>query len=294
MDPGAGAVGLPEGALLSSGRNALRHILRVLAVRKIHVPYYICPVVIDALNAEGCEVERYELADGMLPSGTFPQTDFVLYVNYFGVCGKKVDLLSARYPNLIVDCAQAYFAKPKGLASFASPRKFFGVPDGGVAYGVGDGNYPADDSSCRMLHLLERKEHGATSLGYEMFRKAEDSLEGAELLGMSAIAKDMLRKIDLQSAKSRRLANFAYLKSCLPTSFPLALSEDDVPMAYPYLSDDRELRDRLIRQKIYVASYWPGVTGCGDLKDRILPLPIDQRYGIDDLKRVVDLVLERA
>lgn len=290
MDPGTGASALPNGVLLNSGRNALRHIVRALGIQRIHMPYYICPVVADALNAEGCEILRYALSDDMLPAEIFPQGDYVLYVNYFGVCGQKVDYLASQYPNLIVDCAQAYFAKPKGLASFSSPRKFFGVPDGGVACGVEPIPYNEDVSDMRMGHLIERRDNGATPYGYEMFHKAEALLDGSEILAMSPFTKNCLSKVDIRVAKQRRMDNFAYLQASLPTSFPLAMADDDVPMVFPYMTDDPSLRTRLIRQKIFVASYWPGVQYCGDLQERIMPLPIDQRYDEDDMKRIVENV----
>ena len=295
LDGGGGTSALPDGVLLNSGRNALRHIVRKLGIRSIHVPYYICPVVADALKAEGCEIDRYSLGDDMFPGRTFPVDDFVLYVNYFGVCGRKVDMLAQLYPNLIVDCAQAYFARPKGRTSFASPRKFFGVPDGGVAYRVETSGYNQDvDSEKRMAHLFERRDNGATPQGYAMFRKSEASLDGAEILAMSAITRNILSKTDLRSAKERRIRNFAYLGNCLPTNFPIDLSEDDVPMVYPYMTDDPGLRMRLVENGIYVATYWPGVSDCDSLCERILPLPIDQRYDESDVKKIVEMVNKQA
>ncbi|MBR4523085.1 MAG: hypothetical protein IKO64_02435 [Kiritimatiellae bacterium] len=294
MDPGTGASDLPNGILLNSGRNALRHIVRMLGIKRIHVPHYICPVVADALDAEHCELLRYALTDDMLPAEIFPKNDYVLYVNYFGVCGLKVDRLASLYPKLIVDCAQAYFAKPKGLASCASPRKFFGVPDGGVAFGVEAATYDEDGSDARKEYLLERRDNGATPRGYELFHRAEASLDNAEVLAMSQFTKTCLSKVDSRFAKKRRMENFAYLQACLPTSFPLAMADDDVPMVYPYMMDDPQLRTRLIQQKIYVASYWPGVQNCGDLPERILPLPIDQRYGETDMQRIVEAIISQG
>ncbi len=289
LDEGKGSTPLPNGTLLNTGRNALRHIIRKLGVKHIHVPFYICPAVLDALCMEGCKTELYSIGDDMLPCRSFPKEDFVLYVNYFGVCGNKVNLLHSKYPNLIVDCAQAYFAIPKGRASFSSPRKFFGIPDGGVAYGVESTSYDVDSSDYRKKHLLERKERGATPLGYKLFREAEDSLDGAALMEMSQFTRNCLQKVDIVHAKTRRLENFTFLSDHLPTLFPFDMAEDDVPMVYPYITDNPHLREWLISNKIYVATYWPGICHCDELRNRILPLPIDQRYDIKDMDRIVFL-----
>lgn len=293
LDGCGGTSPLPDGVLLNSGRNALRHTIRKLGVKHIHVPYYTCPVVWDALKAEGCKLEFYEIGEDLKPRTIFPRNDIVLYTNYFGCCGGIVDELAADYPNLIVDCAQAYYASPKGRASFSSPRKFFGVPDGGVAYGVDfkphGGEYTLDDSRDRMAHLHLRK-NGEVEKGYVAFRNAEASLDGAEIMCMSPETRRMLGHVDKRHYADIRMSNFAFLDNALHTEFLFHRSSDDVPMVYPYITDNPRLRSSLIQDKIYVASYWPGVCNCGNLQERILPLPIDQRYGEEDMARIVEII----
>lgn len=287
LDPGLGHSSLPNGVLLNSGRNALRHIVRSLGIRTIHVPDYTCPVVYDALYAEGVDTAVYTVGQDMLPTEIFDRNDFVLYTNYFGCCGANVDKLVALYPNLVVDCAQAFFAVPKGRASFSSCRKFFGVADGGIAYGCDGANYETDDSSSRQEHLHIRLAQSA-SAGYAKYREAEDSLDGAPIRAMSEQSKMAMSKFDVQTAIQKRRANFGYLYESLPSSFPFAISDDDVPMVYPYVTDDQKLRERLIENKIFVARYWPGLNeAANDLANRIVPLPIDHRYGEEEMEMII-------
>ena len=293
LDSGGGNVPLPDGVLLNSGRNALRHIVRQLKIKSIWVPDYTCPVVWDALKAEQCELRFYSIGKDMLPAEKFSHDDFVLYTNYFGCCGKNVDMLAAEYPNLIVDCAQAYHAKPKGLASFCSPRKFFGVADGGIAFGVDTAAYEQDDSSARQQHLIVRKERGA-SAGYPLFQEAEASLIDAPIRMMSVATAEALRHVDVETAIRKRRENFSFLHERLHTAFPLSLADDDVPMVYPYVTNDATLRSRLIANKIYVAKYWPGLSPAENaLAERIIPLPIDQRYGKTGMIATWQTVLEK-
>ena len=290
LDPGGGNTPLPNGVLLNSGRNALRHIVRQLKIKSIWVPEYTCPVVWDALRAEKCELRFYSIGLDMLPTEKMPRNDFVLYTNYFGCCGKNVEMLAAEYPNLIVDCAQAYHAQPKGRASFCSPRKYFGVADGGIAFGVEPAAYAQDDSSARQQHLIVRKEKGA-SAGYPLFQAVEESLIDAPIRAMSAATSAALKKFDAATATQKRRANFVFLRERLLTSFPFALAADDVPMIYPYETDDRALRSRLIANKIFVAKYWPQLSPAANaLAERIIPLPVDQRYGTDDMKRIAEVI----
>ena len=291
---------IPEhgGVLLNSGRHALRYIIRSLGIKKLHVPNYTCPVVWQAVAEEGCEIEFYGLSDGFMPDREFDKDDFILYNNYFGVMGRKVAEMAAKYPNLIVDNAQAFYSKHIGRAGFYSPRKFFGLPDGGIAVfkNIEDDARLAletDVSGGRMAHLVKRLELGAEA-GYIDFRAASKAIAELPVRRMSKLTRMLIGNINIHAAAERRRMNFAYLQQHLPTSFPLALADDEVPMVYPYMTDDRHLRAKLIKQKIYVASYWPEVQNCGDLQERLLPLPIDQRYGEEEMKRIVEVVKEKS
>ena len=277
----------PKGIYLNLGRSALRYVIRALRIKQMHIPYYTCHTVAAALYAEKCEPLFYEIDERMLPKEDFPVNDFVLYNNYFGVVGDNVGKLAERYPNLIVDNAQAFYSMPKCRALIFSPRKFFGLPDGGILCGkdMPTLDLPLATSWHDMAHLLKRIDISAQA-GYGDFVKSDENMEIAPLMRMSRLTQALMGNIDYEFAAKRRLANFNYLKQCLPTTFPLALAEDDVPMVYPYIADNPRLRARLIQEKIYVASYWPGVRNSGSLKEQILPLPIDQRYNEDDMKRI--------
>jgi hypothetical protein len=69
---------------------------------------------------------------------------------------------------------------------------------------------------------------------------------------------------------------------------------------YPFMIDKGpEIRKKLQARKIYIPTLWPmvfKVANADDIEfnmaDCILPLPIDQRYGIDDMDRMVKTILE--
>ena len=61
-------------------------------------------------------------------------------------------------------------------------------------------------------------------------------------------------------------------------------------MIYPFLIKSIGLREKLLRRKIFIAVYWAGQTdgGYGSLLEKFLiPLPIDQRYSLDDMQYIV-------
>lgn len=66
----------------------------------------------------------------------------------------------------------------------------------------------------------------------------------------------------------------------------------ECPMVYPLLIKHDSLRKKLISNKIFVASYWPGVEGEVEtyLQKYLLPLPIDQRYEADDMRKIIKII----
>lgn len=288
-----------EGVLLNSGNHALQYIVRKFRIHKIHIPDFTCPSVPRSLQNVGCEVSRYEIGPDFMPTRELPANDYILYNNWFGVIGRRVSQMVERHPNLIVDNAQALFSGQNGLASIYSPRKFFGVPDGGIAvfadvlYNQEDESLPESVSFDLMSHVLKRIDIDAFA-GYGERGVNSQKLADAPIMRMSKLTRGLLGNVDYEGAKKRRRENFRWLHEHLKSPFSFALADDDVPMVYPYVTDDASLRSRLIEQKIYVAKYWPGLSSAaGVLAERIIPLPIDQRYGESEMNCILEAINER-
>lgn len=137
-----------------------------------------------------------------------------------------------------------------------------------------------------MSHLLKRIDISA-EFGYDDFKKNDDSLINQPIKLMSNLTSKILMSIDYDAIKLKRIENYLYLESKLKDKnriqFPL--NDNAVPMVYPYLTNDVELKARLIKNKIFVATYWSNVMIWAKeesleykLTNNLLPLPIDQRY----------------
>ena len=113
-----------------SARNALRYLIREYKIKEIYLPYYLCDVIRHAVFAEGCKPLFYHIDDNFMPVRQFSEDSYILYPDYFGICDKNVERLVKIYPKLIVDNAHAYYAEPKGFASFNSLKKFLPVESG--------------------------------------------------------------------------------------------------------------------------------------------------------------------
>lgn len=300
---------LPRGAeyhrnalRLNTGRNCLEYILRARGYKKVYLPYYTCDVVLEPFFKLDVEYAYYhidrqlELADGF----SLAEGEALLYTNYFGLKQAYVETLAKRYgKQLIVDDTQAFYADPvPGIDTFYTCRKFFGVPDGAYLYtdATLDFRMEQDVSFGRMSFLLKRLDLGAES-GYADFREQREELAGQPIKLMSNLTRHMMEGIDYRAAAQRRCANFRFLQASLSGSNQLSLPLPDkaVPMVYPYLTEDKALKQRLIANKVFVATYWPNVLEwCRpedweyDLAERTIFIPVDQRYGEAEMKRIIE------
>ena len=72
------------------GREALRYIIKTYAIKQMYIPYYLCDVVRHTLVEENCKPLFYHIDANFFPSEEFPQDDYILYPNYWGVCRNNV------------------------------------------------------------------------------------------------------------------------------------------------------------------------------------------------------------
>ena len=292
---------------LNTGRNCLEFILRSRGYKRVYIPYYTCEVVLEPFQKLGVEFEFYHI-DSQLEIAediVLRRDEALVYTNYFGLKQAYTKQLSERYgKQLIVDNTQAFFAKPIAkIDTFYTCRKFFGVPDGAYLYTDERADFELEqDVSCdRMSFLLKRLDLGAEA-GYPDFREQSEYLVGQPIKRMSKLTERLMQSIDYQMVVQRRRFNFIYLHQHLANTnqLQLTLEDEDVPMVYPYFSIDDGLREELIKNRVFVARYWPNVlqwTSADSLEHKlalqIQPLPIDQRYEKDDMDCIIRTVLSR-
>lgn len=298
-----------DGVLLNTGRNALEYILRSIGdVKHIYLPYYTCEVVLEPLKKHNIPYTYYhintsfEITDELKPK----QGEYIIANNYYGIKDAYIQKLAEKYgSHLIVDCAQAFFAKPlPGIKAFYSMRKYVGVADGGVAY---LGNLSDDLVEVEEMektddhdsHLFKRKQFGAEA-GFADYQANEKKLDNQPVRLMSFQTKWLLDHIDYEEVVARRRENFQYLHRVLGGMNVLSLPDIDTfacPMVYPFKTEtSRSLRKELINNKVFVARYWPNVEELegfeteSDMAMNVIPIPCDQRYGKEEMNRVINII----
>ena len=289
---------------LNTGRNCLEYILRTRKYSKVYIPYYTCDVVLEPFKKLNIPYEYYHIDIHLeIQDDIALNTDeALLYTNYYGLKQRYTEKLALQYGNnLIVDNTQAFYAKPiAGIDTFYTCRKFFGVPDGAYLYTDKqlDVELEQDISYERMLSLTKRIDISPED-GYQDFRNTSNALVGQPIKRMSKLTQRMMQGIDYESIAKRRRANYLLLHNALENEnhLKLPLDGDAVPMVYPYLSQIKGLREKLIENKIFVARYWPNVLECSTpdeidylLASQMQPLPTDQRYREEEMKYIITIL----
>lgn len=293
---------------LNSGRNAFEYILIINGYKRIHIPYFTCDVMLQPIIKLKLDYVFYHIDEKFKPLiNDYRTDDAILYTNYYGLNHHNIELLIRDYPNVIIDNAQAFYDKPiNNVSTLYSPRKFFGVPDGGFVYTkdvTPTKHYEPDNSLDRIMHLLTRVENGAES-GYKLFKDNDAKLDNQRIMLMSNLTKKLLNGIDFNDVLNKRLHNFNFIHQRLKFTNKLTSLIDDAkitcPMIYPYwINNGNELRKLLTSHKIFTALYWPNVFGWiettsveYEFTNKIVYLPIDQRYGGIHLERILNIIYE--
>lgn len=292
----------------NSARSALKVILSAVSARKLWLPAYICDAVVNAVKSLGVEIEFYKIdkcfdVDASINLG---EREYILIVDYFGVSARSVDRSLKRFghASTIVDCSQAYFSEHAGaLATVWSPRKFFGLPDGGLLYSD-DARIkkPANrdtTSTTRMTHLISRLINGP-EMTYQEYQDAEKAIAESPALGISYLTERLLYSVDNEGARATRIRNARYLHDCLAdyNQLNLDFGPDTAPLCYPLLPNvNTTSRSELINHRVFAPCYWPEVLTRvkeesfeWNLVTNGLFLPCDQRCTLDDMNRLLGLL----
>jgi len=285
---------------LNNGRNALLYLLKAKNIKKLYIPYYLCNSVSDMCNRNDYKFEYYNIDDEFMPvfNRLLNNDEYLYIVNYYGqLTDGKIFDLKRQYMQIILDNIQAFFQKPMaGIDTIYSCRKFFGVPDGGYLSTDTRLNeeLEVDVSKDRMAHILGRYE-GTASDYYNYFQNNDASFKVEPLKYMSKLTHNILGSMDYERARRIRNENYAYLESELGRQNEFNLIIPGGAFAYPfYVENGIEIRKALAQKKIYIPILWPNVLA-NTLEEsieykyakNILPLPCNQRYGIEDMKYIV-------
>ena len=283
---------------------AVDHVLSVTGTKKIYVPYYMCPNICANLDAKDISVIYYHIGEDLLPEAQdFDEGSCVYVTDYFGIMGGKTDKLIASLADhyVIADFCHSFFHKPvlkDNVYCIYSARKFFGVPDGAYLVNsriVSDFEEESDNcSSDYSAYLIKSLEHG-TDYSYAEKKQADEIIK-TNKGKMSILSRRILCSVDYEDVRSIRQNNARLYDEAFGKINSIHMEEGCSPYMYP-LNVGKDIRSCLVEDKIFTPTLWGQLlsdefTGTKEfaLTSETVFLPVDQRYGKEDIDNVIGIV----
>jgi hypothetical protein len=316
------------GSWTISGRSAFMQILSHLkakGIAHVHLPAYLCESLLQPVRALGMDYSFYRVDRQLAAHPNPPPESAVLLIHYFGWINPATKELRARSADgfyLIEDPSQALlsdWSAPKSVERLVllSMRKLGPVPLGGWCNVESSAAEPSIEAQAIMwrsiaarlakgLYLAnaEGEIDPATEEFYlSGFQAAESFLDGSvEIFSLPKIIKELLAGINWRKISERRRSNWQTLHDLLGGHVEAVhetLPCGVVPLGYVVRADSRDsLRASLAKRRIFCPVHWPmpaeipqkSFAEAAENSRRFLTIPIDQRYGAEDMQHVANVI----
>lgn len=300
LDTYRGKMLYDDGIKLNCGRNALAYLIQARKIKNILMPKFMCNSCNKVLYDNHVSIRYYSIDLDFKP--IIPKrykNEWLYLVNFYGQL-QNSDIQSFG-ANLIVDNAHAYFQEPiSSIDTIYTCRKFFGVTDGAILYSNSRMIVNEQDESFERMHFILGRFERSASEYFDEYVYNNRLFMNESIKRMSKLTENLLHGIDYNYVKKVRVRNFSYLHTRLNNINKLHLTIPIGPFMYPlYIDEGTSIRLKLLEKKIYIPTLWPAVFDlCNemeleyDMAKNILPLPVDQRYDLQDMEYLINEIFK--
>ena len=310
----------------ASGRTALEAIIySIMHTRPdalsggVLVPDYICDSVTKVIKDIGVGYQFYHIADNMMPDQSLfsrlGSLRTVILINYFGLLDLQtvIEDIRCSYDDIIIieDDVQNFFSEYNRNVdfSFTSLRKWFATPDGAfvkVNNKIYENALPSFANSSSLFSqykfagniLKNFSDYVDDQISLSLLTTGEKELDDNYRYDMSEASQLIYSHINLRVVANARKRNALFLHNkLLAKDIPHGYNADHIQLFVPIFLEKsiRDfLRGKLFENNIFVPIHWPHVStelnGDNDLYDMELSLICDQRYTIEDMSRVMEII----
>ena len=307
--------------LFSNGRSALAFLLQLLKKEKkhtIHLPFYICPSVVQVSIAAGFKIKFYELDDNLLfPIYYIEEIGFdeiLIIVNYFGFTDdNKIIKQIKRDRNditIIGDHVQSFWTLNKSEAdyTFTSLRKHFPVPDGALLFS-NNFTFSIPDIPenifyySKLIGSILKSQQLPDEIYLYYLNKGESLIHDSSNFNKASLLSHYLfESLNFKQISSRRKENCKYIyESDLKdeVEFVFNYSEDIIPMNIPVIVKNRNIvLNKLKKCGIFLPVHWTindynnTSTMSKFMSENEMSLIVDQRYSNEDMLYQVEKLIQ--
>ncbi|WHX60515.1 DegT/DnrJ/EryC1/StrS family aminotransferase [Peribacillus frigoritolerans] len=297
--------------------------------KSVLLPTYICDSVIFPFIEQGYSCYFYNINDDLSPNiesiKSYNNIGIFIHMGYYGFSSNS-NLLNVlknfKNQSVIVleDITHTLFSSFKRFEEndfyVGSIRKWLGLPSGGfIASTERKLNRPllTNDvfTKLRTEALSSKGEYMKTSdenlkdLFLNQFSRAESLLDkDVAPYSIDGLSMNLINLLDADELVRKRTINFTTLSEGLKSISYLnpifkKNTENICPLFYPVMikKDRDSVRKKLVEEKIYCPVHWPIPNQIKDrdlestlgIYNNILSIPCDQRYGINEMERIVSV-----
>jgi selenocysteine lyase/cysteine desulfurase len=300
-------------------------------VKRVLLPSYICESVILPFEVAGYELTYYDVDKNLKPTDIESiknsNIGIFLHMGYFGfytneILADLIPTLKSKSVIIIEDVTHTLFSSNiQPIESdfiIGSIRKWFGIPSGGFLASDRNMTFELNDANSSFINIRRSSLYQK----FEYINSGNESIKTAYLSGFNQAeqilyedirpykidheSEVIIKSLDNKELQSYRQKNYKFLLSHLRNVEEIEIIFTDVkndvtPMFFPiYVKNNRdELRRKLIEKDIYCPIHWPipkQVNGhlniiTKRIYDSILSIPCDQRYRINDMRRIINEIV---
>ena len=320
-----------DGIYVLSGRTAIdliiQDILKTRKIRNVYMPAWCCDSMLAPFVARGIDIKFYDISLAESADTAEILCDFcdfrenIFYMtNYFGYENtlpvETVKKFKEQGSIVLYDRTHSFLMENDPyieLADYclASIRKWMGVIGGAVVNGVKDCQLrPCPYLACKEEAMRMKKAfiEGDTSIDKQAFLNLYGEFghhlaEDYQNYEMDDLSYALFKTEGLSAMRRKRRENAKYLHDNLKgVKFIGEITENAVPLFVPIFFETTEqrnaVRKKLIEAQIYCPIHWPKPTlipayyKVNKIYDTELSLICDQRYNLDDMRRIVEVINE--
>ncbi|MBW6409469.1 DegT/DnrJ/EryC1/StrS aminotransferase family protein [Clostridium weizhouense] len=290
------------------------------------LPSYLCPTIIEVVENIGIKYEFYEINQKLeLKIETLKNliakfnVKVVFFIDYFGFYQKEnvrsfLKSLKSQKIILIEDAVQSFWIKRQqrfiGNYIFNSYRKFLPIDGSIVLCNKNIELESVEDDYFNIVEQAREKKRKFISEGtgeerdfLKLFDRAHrEYYKRKKVYRINQKYKEFLNHIPVEALIKKRKENYKYLFSNLKNISDIEFIYDDedlnnsIPLAFPIFLINRDyVRKELMKNNIYAPIHWDlreekwikNFEASLNISKNILSLPIDWRYGIENMDYLV-------
>lgn len=288
------------------------------------IPSYLCGSLLDPFLHRQVPIRYYPVNSRLAVECTawiddVESGDLVIAIHYFGftMTGFPAQDLAKKGAVILEDASQALFLPQQFVESSGilySPRKFIGVPDGGVLVSRDPTGVeaislaPPPSAWWRDAFAMVQKRRdfdlaGGQNEWFALFQKSEAEFPLGLYRASELSTMILLYGADYEAIRFQRRRNYQQLLDQLSRYAMFSeLSDDTVPLGFPVRVDAnrrQHILTRLYEHRIYAPVHWrlSGIVpesfqATHSVSQSILTLICDQRCTSDDMDRQASVFLQ--